>query len=290
MSIIKKLINQIFSPTVQLLLATIIWGSSFFIVKQATSQISPPFLVAYRFLTAALSMGIVVIFLKKNFTKSVKEGIILGLVYVVAYLTQTIGIQSISSSNSSFITGLFVITTPIFSFLLFKKVPSKMFFIALTMAAVGLWILTGGISQMGKGDFITLLTPFSIGLYNVLAEKLLREKPDPLVLCFHQMWVMGLACLIVGLISGASILPKSNMVWLPILYLAIFPASVSLFLQLNAQRFVSANRVGIITSLEPVFASLFAWWLANEAITINTLIGGALIFGAMIISEFKILD
>lgn len=162
-----------------------------------------------------------------------------------------------------------------------------MFFFALTIATVGLWILTGGVSQMRQGDFITLLAPLSIGLYNVLAEKMLRKNPDPLVLCFHQMWVMGLTCFIVGLISGAPILPKSNLVWLPILYLAVFPASISLFLQLNAQRFISANRVGIVTSLEPVFASLFAWWLARESMTINTIIGGVLIFGAMIVSELR---
>jgi drug/metabolite transporter (DMT)-like permease len=99
------------------------------------------------------------------------------------------------------------------------------------------------------------------------------------------MWAMGLICYVIGLISGAPILPTNNMVWLSLLYLAIFPASVSLFLQLNAQRFVSANQVGIVTSLEPVFASIFAWWLASEAITVHTAIGGSLIFSAMVISE-----
>lgn len=211
----------------------------------------------------------------------------LGLVYVVAYLTQTIGIQSISSANSSFITGLFVITTPVFSFLIFRKIPSKMFFVALTLAGLGLWILTGGISQMKQGDYITLIVPLSVGLYNVLAEKVLRKKHDALVLCFHQMWVMGLACFSLGLLSGAPLLPKSTLAWLPILYLAIFPTSLSFFLQLNAQRFVSANRVGIVTSLEPVFASLFAWLFAGELIGANTLIGGLLIFGAMVLSGIR---
>ncbi|MFA6518797.1 MAG: DMT family transporter [Candidatus Shapirobacteria bacterium] len=282
------LIRKLFSPTAQLLLATVIWGSSFFIVKQATALISPPFLVAYRFLLAALLMGVVVWLLKKDFKGSIKAGIILGFVYAFAYLSQTIGIQSISSSNSSFITGLFVITTPIFSLLIFRKVPSRKFLLALTMAMIGLWALTGGVDQMKRGDFITLLVPLFIGLYNVLAEKFLRGKHDPLVLCFHQMWVMGLVCFIIGIMSGAPMWPKSNLVWLPILYLAIFPASISLFLQLNAQRSVSANQVGIITSLEPVFASLFAWWLANESMTMNTVIGGSLILGATLVSELKI--
>lgn len=283
----KNVINTHFTPTVQLLLATVIWGSSFFIVKDATNLINPAFLVAYRFLLAAVLMGIVVFILKKDIIKNAKEGIILGSVYAFAYLAQTIGIQSISSASSSFITGLFVVTTPIFSFLFFRKVPSKIFFIALVMATIGLWILTGGIFQMRQGDFITLLVPIVIGLYNVLAEQFMKNKPDPLVLCFHQMWVIGLVCFTIGIASGVPLSPTSSVVWLPILYLAIFPASISLLLQLNAQRFVSANRVGIVTSLEPVFASLFAWWLAHEAMTINTIIGGVLIFGAMIISELR---
>lgn len=230
-------------------------------------------------------MGLVILIFRKNLFQSIKQGMILGFVYAFAFLTQAIGIQNTSSSNSGFITGLFVITTPLLCFLIFGKRPSKIFNFSLILALLGLWFLTGGISGMNKGDVITLLTPIFIGLYNVMLEKYARKDQDSVVLCFHQLWTMSVICFAAGFLIGVPALPREFNTWLAILYLAIFPACVSIFLQINAQRFVSANRVGIITSLEPVFAAFFAWFFAHEIIKINTIIGGVLIFSSMIISE-----
>jgi len=285
--ILEIMKNKELKATIEILIATAIWGTSFFIIKDLVVNVSPTVLVGYRFLLAALLFGGIGIFYRKNLFHHCNIGILMGFIYSLAYIFQTIGMQTTSSANSSFITGLFVLTTPVFSYFFFKTIPSKKFFIALILAATGLWILTGGISKMSFGDMITLVVPVAVGLYTVLVQKYIKNI-DLISLLFQQSLVIGLVALSMGLIIGANFVLADSMVWSAIVYLAVFPAALSTFLQIKAQKHISANKVGLITSLEPVFASLFAWTLGGELMNINIIVGGVLILIATVINEIRL--
>ena len=268
----------------EILLATAIWGSSFFVVKDAVISVNPSVVVAYRFLIAAVVFLAIGLALKKNPFGKFVIGIGLGAVYSLAYIFQTIGLVTTSSAHSSFITGLFVFTTPLFSYLLFRTVPKKKFIIAVLCALAGLWILTGGITDISFGDAITFIVPFSVGLYGVLLEKYVRHV-DMIPLLFQQSLVIGIAALIVAVWSRASLAVPGASIWYALGYLALFPAALSAFLQADAQKYISANRAGIISSLEPVFASVFAWWLGHEYMDARIAVGGLLIVIATVLNE-----
>ncbi len=268
-----------------LLYAAAIWGSTFFIVKESLNSIDPVVMVGYRFSIAALILAIFLKFKKKELFTNFKEGFILGFLLWSLYIPQTIGLGYTSASNSGFITGLFIVFVPLFTFLFHKKLPSLLKNIAIMFSLIGLWFLTGGLKDANFGDLITLITAVFYAAHLFTADLFVKKEIDPIVLSFQQFFWVGILSLFTALTFDLPFeILTSKVVWI-ILFLAFLPTLMAFVIQLIAQKFTSPIKVSLIFALEPVFAAIFAWTLGGETFVLQNAFGGLLIFLGMILSE-----
>jgi len=269
-----------------LLYSVIVWGSSFFILKETLQFVSPTQLVGYRFLFAALIAGTILIFQRKNPLKNWKQGFVLGLMLFLINASQTLGIKFTSASNSAFITSLFIIFVPGVTYLYTKKLSSPKRLIPIFVALLGLWLLTGGIKGINNGDLITLITAMVVALQIVTVERIVQKKTDPFILNFQQLALTAFLSLLLDAFLGNkntfSVDPRS--MW-NIIYLATICTVIPLLIQFFAQKHVNSIKASLFFSLEPVFAALFAWTLGHELFVPEQALGGIVIVIAVILSE-----
>jgi drug/metabolite transporter (DMT)-like permease len=271
-----------------LLFAAAVWGSTFFVVKDSLQNIDPVILVGYRFLLAAIILGIYLVYKKRNIFSDSKYGIILGFFLWLLYVPQTIGLRYTSAANSGFITGLFVAFVPLFSFLFWKRIPTKNRLFAVVLSIIGLIILTGGLKKTNLGDMLTIVTAIAYALHILLADTFVKKKFDPLVLSFQQFLTVGALSLLSGLVFKLSFSIGTVNTFAVILFLALFPTLAAFVIQLVAQKFTSPVKVALIFTMEPVFAAIFAWTVGHETFHISQAFGGLLIITAMIIAELQV--
>lgn len=261
-----------------------IWGSTFFIVKDALQNVNPMILVGYRFIIAAIFSGLICIITKKSLTKNFVHGSLLGFLLWLLYISQTIGLSFTTASNSGFITGLFIIFVPLFSLIIFKRKPLLLDIIAVIFSLFGLWILTGGLTDINLGDLLTIITAITYSIHILLVDKYIREGENAFVLGFQQFLISGTISLFLSAIFGFQFLLGNTETVAVILFLAILPSFSAFIIQNLAQKWVKPVRVSLILALEPLFAALFAWTFGNELIVSHRLIGGLFIFLGLIIS------
>ena len=203
--------------TLGLLFASLLWGASFYQMKDVVASINPLPFVAIRMGGGALVFAVLALFLKKNLLKNWKQGLILGSILSVVMISQTAGIKYTTASNSGFITGMFIVFIPVFSYFVYKRTTPLIKLFAVAVNILGLWILTGGMSRFNFGDALTLLTALSSGMHIVyISEVTKEESADLMVLCFHQFLVTSVAALIISLCLGLSFDPggSGNKDWL----------------------------------------------------------------------------
>jgi len=269
---------------VGLVYAAAIWGATFFLVKEVLNEINPIILVGYRFILAAALMLILSLALRKPLFKNFHKGLLLGLFLWLLYIPQTIGLGITTASNSGFITGRFVAFVPLFSIIIFRRLPSLLRWGATAISLAGLWILSGGLADFNRGDLYTLAAAMFYAVHILFVDKFLAQGDNPYTLCFQQFLLVGMLGLIWG---GAADLPftwGSGKNVAIVLFLTIFPTFSAFVVQVIAQQFIAPIRVSLIFALEPVFAAIFAWTLGGESIIPHRAAGGLLIFMAMILS------
>jgi drug/metabolite transporter (DMT)-like permease len=270
-----------------LIVATAIWGSTFFVIKDTVANIHPVTLVAYRFALAAAIFALIVFLRKEKFWNHAKHGFILGIFVWVIYLFQTLGLQYTTASNSGFITGLFIVFVPLFGLLFFKRKPKLMQLIALGIALVGLWFLTGGLQGINVGDLLTLVTAIAIGLNILVIDKFVKEKKSVAVLSFQQFLTTAVLSFATAFLFQIPLVIDQQAIF-PIVYLAIFGSAIAQGLQLLCQRHLKALTSSLLLSTEPIFAAVFAWTLGNETFIPVSAVGGLFIVLAIFVSEIPI--
>jgi len=283
------------------MLNTLIWGATFVIIKSALEDISPLLFISVRFLFATLLLipyGIK--YLKGIDKQALIGGILLGLLYFIGFTTQTVGLNYTTATKSAFITGTFIIFTPLFQILLLKKIPSKGVIAGVFLALTGLIFLTSkGDSLLAVfleinnsfniGDFFTLLCAFFFSLYIVYLD-IASKKSDYKPLVFLQVAVTGVLGILFSFlftmweVETIHFNLSINLV-LAVLYTAVLATVLTTTLQTKYQKFVTPSIAGIILSFEPIFAAIFAFFMLNEKISNFGLIGCLLIFAGLIVSE-----
>ncbi|MFH2035305.1 MAG: DMT family transporter [Candidatus Zixiibacteriota bacterium] len=268
--------------------AAAIWGSTFFIVKDALNHVDPVILVAYRFLIAGLLLWAFLIIKGKSFKTNFREGLLLSVLLYFLYVPQTIGLGYTTASNSGFITGLFVAFVPIFLKMIFKRKPTIMEVIASIISLIGLWILTGGMTVINIGDIITLLAAMTYALHVLYSDKFMKAGFDPVIISAQQFLLVGIMALITGLIFRLPLSVGNTYTWGVIVFLALFPTTSAFLIQMVAQKITSPLKVSLIFALEPVFAGVFAWTLGGEQFVVRSALGGFFIFSALFISGMPV--
>ncbi len=290
-----------FKGETALVVATLIWGATFTIIKGALHDVSPLVFISLRFTFAAIILLPFLFREIKNITKPVLfGGILLGLFYFLGFSTQTIGLSYTSATKSGFITGSFVIFTPILQVIFEKKLPSMGTLFGIVLAIVGLIFLSSKgtsllsvFSEMGEsfnlGDFFTLLCAFFFSLYVVYLD-IVSKKYDYKPLVFLQIAVTGICgILFTGILSFSGLEnPRieftANLLF-AVCYTAILATIVTTIIMTKYQKLIVPARAGIIYAFEPIFSAIVAFFVLREKISNFGFIGGALIFSGLLVSE-----
>ncbi|HMR49468.1 MAG TPA: DMT family transporter [Arachnia sp.] len=270
--------------TLAILLVTAIWGSTFFIIKDAVALVDPVDFLAVRFAIGATLPAVVFHRTLRRLTlRQWGMGLALGGVYGLAQIAQTIGLRHTDASVSGFITGTYVVLTPVILWLFFKTRLNRGTWLAVALAAAGLAVLsiTGFSASGGVGEFLTFVGAALYAVHIVVLDRWSRAM-DAMPLTVVQL--IGVA-VVVGVLGapGGYRIPAVPSVWGAILYTAILAGIVTMLLQTWAQRHISPTRVVLLMTFEPVFASAFAIWLGGEDLTARLLLGGCLILAATLL-------
>jgi drug/metabolite transporter (DMT)-like permease len=284
-----------------LLTATLIWGATFTIIKNALHDVSPLMFISLRFTFAAFILLPFLYKVLKQITRPVLfGGILLGIFYFLGFSTQTIGLNYTSATKSGFITGTFVIFTPILQIILERKPPSTGSIVGIILAVTGLMFLSStGTSilsvfeEIGEGfnvgDFFTLLCALFFSFYVVYLD-IISKKFDYKQLVFLQIAVTGVCGIIFTVILSffgletPHIQFTSNLIF-AVAYTSILATIVTTILMTKYQKLILPARAGIIYALEPIFAAIVAFFVLREKISNFGFIGGALIFCGLLAAE-----
>jgi drug/metabolite transporter (DMT)-like permease len=270
--------------TFVLLLITAIWGSTFFMIKDLLDRMPTVDFLGVRFAIAGVLMVIIAPkALARLSAESRRHALVLGLLYGVAQILQTAGLAHTAASVSGFITGMYVVATPLFASLLLRTKITAMTWGAVALATAGLGVLTLEGFSVGYGEALTLVAAMLYALHIVGLGAWSRPQ-EALGMSIVQIIVIAVICLVAAA-PGGIVLPETGQDWLAVLYMAAFAGAFALVGQTWAQAHLAATRCAIIMSMEPVFAALFAVLLGGEDPTLRMLVGGSMVLAAMLIVE-----
>jgi len=263
-----------------------IWGSTFVLVKGGLDSVHPVAMVGLRFLIAAFLL-LPWVLKRKNKAAMLKESLILSVFLSALFLAQTVGLAYTSASNSGFITGLFIIFIPAFMLLLRGEKPARVQLASAGLAIAGMWLLTGGVSGFNLGDALTLGAAASYSAHLIFTDRYVKAGADTVMLAFHQFWLVSLFSFAIALLTGCPLGVSGLKGWGVITFLAVFPTLTAFYIQMLAQKTSEPFKVGIIFTLEPVFAAAFAWTLGGENFVPIKAAGGLLIVSGMVMGELS---
>lgn len=271
-------------PALGLVLVTAVWGSTFVLIKGVVAELPVTDFLAVRFVVAAVVMLVAFGTHVRRLTRTqVRRAVLLGVVYGAAQILQTYGLSLTPAAVSGFVTGTYVVLTPVVAALVLRQRTPPATWGAVVLATAGLALLALRGLSVGTGELLTL---GSAALYAVHIVGLghWSDAGDALGLATVQMVAIAVLCGVAALPGGVA-LPASGAAWLAVLYTAIAAGAVALVVQTWAQAHLAATRAAIIMTMEPVFAAAFAVGLGGEHLTWRTLAGGLLVLVAMYVAE-----
>ncbi len=266
-----------------LLYASAIWGTTFVVVRDVLPDIHPVTLVGYRFLLAALLLAGFQVVTRRPVLAGFRRSIAVGFMLWLLYVPQTIGLGITTAANSGFITGTFVLFVPLFMRPITGHKPTAVDMLASLVSLTGLGILTGGLTRMNVGDAITLITALAYALHMLMADKAMKAGSDPYSFSSQQFFFVGALSLVISAIGGFPLTVGSTSAIWTVVFLAVFPTLSAFLIQMLAQKIATPVKVALIFALEPLFAGIFAWTVGGEQPTWYALVGGTLIFGALVL-------
>jgi drug/metabolite transporter (DMT)-like permease len=271
-----------------LLTMTAAWGSTFFLIKDVVTRIAVPDLLTVRFGIATVVLAAVAGRRLVMDRRTLRSGVALGLLYGVAQILQTVGLAHTTASVSGFITGLYVVATPLLSAVVLRARIRLMTWLAAGLATVGLGVLSLHGFAIDLGELLTLASAV-VYAGHIIAMGRLSTPGRTLSLSVVQMGVITLVC------GGAALWPDGHGVslqlpggahdWLVVIYLSLVAGALTMVLQTWAQARVEASRAAVVMSMEPVWAAAFAVALGGETPTWRMILGGATILAAMYLVE-----
>ena len=270
--------------TLLLVSVTAVWGSTFFLIRDLVQHVPSADFLAVRFAIAAAAMAVV--FRRQTMALSRRDvtvGAVLGALYGAAQLLQTVGLEHTDASVSGFVTGTYVVLTPLLGALLLRDRVPPSTWVAVALATAGLAALSLRGLSVGYGEALTLAAAALYALH-ILGLGRFSRAHTANGLATVQAFVIAAMCL-VGAAPDGIALPADSGQWASLLYMALFAGAVALWAQTWAQSHLPATRAAIVMTLEPVFAALFAVLLGGELLTIRMLLGGALVLTAMYVVE-----
>ena len=269
---------------VGLLAVTAAWGSTFFLLKDVVDRIPVTDFLAVRFALAAAAVWLIAPRAMARLTPTERRhGMLLGLVYGGAQILQTVGLQTTSASVSGFVTGMYVVFTPLLGAVLLRARIGRTVWFAVGLATAGLGILSLQGFAIGGGEALTLVSALLYAAH-IVGLGAWSSSRSALGLTVVQLLTITAVCS-VGALPGGLVLPQRGGDWAVLVYMALIAGALALVVQTWAQAHLPATRAAIIMTMEPVWAGLFAVLLGGERLGPRVLLGGGLVLAAMYLVE-----
>lgn len=272
-----------------LLAMTAVWGSTFFLIKDVVTRIPATDMLAVRFAIATVGLALIAGRRLRLTRRTVRHGVLLGVLYGVAQILQTVGLAHTAASVSGFITGLYVVATPVLGAAIFKTKVSAPVWLAVGLATVGLGVLSLNGFSVGYGELLTFVAAV-IYAGHIIALGRFSEPGAALGLSLVQLIVITAICFLAALWPSSAVgagiqVPTTAHDWAVVVYLGLVAGAVTMVLQVWAQARIEPSRAAVVMAMEPVWAAAFAVALGGEATTARMIIGGLAILAAMYLVE-----
>jgi drug/metabolite transporter (DMT)-like permease len=277
------------SPTIAsfaLVGVTAVWGYTFLAVQDAVANMPVMDFLAWRFLVAS----VVMIALRPTCLRTVTRlellrGLGLGTILGLGYIAQTYGLRYTSATISGFITGMFVVLTPVVAWILLRRKTNRNTWLVVALATAGLALLSLRGWSVGVGEFLTLGCAVFFAIHIVFLGEW-SSQYDPYTFALLQIAAVAVISLVAALPGGIA-LPPNPGVWGVVGLTGVLATSMAFFVQTWAQSLISATRAAVVMTMEPVFAGFFGVVIGGNELTLRTLGGAACILAAMLIINLK---
>jgi drug/metabolite transporter (DMT)-like permease len=268
---------------VSLVVIAAIWGLTFVMVQDAVERLPVTAFLAYRFLPAC---ALVAVIFRRELARLPRAGWIAGLsmgVFLTSgYVLQTLGLQHTTAAKAGFITGLFVVLTPVFGALFFGQRSGWTAWVAAGISTAGLYLLSGGGSGGTlSGDLLVLGCAASFAFHILFTGRAVESHHAGALLAV-QLGVCGVVTLVAAAAAGDLEAPRTAVEWNALVVTTVGATALGFFVQTYAQRHASPARTALILASEPAFAGLFAYLLAGETLDAAGWAGAGLIMAAIV--------
>lgn len=273
-----------------LVAAAAIWGFTFPLVKDALRQIGTFEFLAVRFTIATVVLAVIwPRTVAKLFRSAWRGGLIAGALLAAGHVFQTSGLELTRSTNAGFITGLYVVFTPVIAWLFLRRRVAMPVVAGVALTTIGLALLslqiTDGRPSVNRGDLLVLLCAVAYG-GQIVAVGRYSPEMDTRVLLMQQLGITAVAMSLLTPIEPV-VLPRGWVVWNALLATALGSSVFGIGVQTWAQRRVSPTRAAVIFAAEAPFAALFAYLLADERLGPRAWVGAVLIFAGMLVVALR---
>ena len=274
-----------FAP-VALLAVSAAWGMAFVVMKDPIAKQNVNSFLFTRFFFAVIALLLIKPSVISRFTPELlKKGSIAGLFLGAGYILQTLGLARAGAAITGFITGLYVVATPVLAALVLKVKINRFTWLCVATATLGLALLSLKGWSIGYGEFLVFLCAISFAAHIIALSKW-SNGLDIYALTVIQLTTCALMTGVISFAQGYKA-PVNASGWLVVFYTAVLCTAIAFIVQTWAQAHMSATKVAVILTMEVVFAAIFAVIFGSETLTLKALIGGILVLTAIFMIVLK---
>ena len=269
-----------------LLTVSMAWGLAFVVMKDAIERQSVNNFLFTRFVLAIVVMvlirpRVINLFTKDLVIRALAAGVFLGF----GYIFQTLGLARTGAAITGFVTGLYIVLTPLFASIILRQRVSRFTWTCVAIATIGLGLLSIHGLTIGLGEFLTFISAIFYALHIIALSKWSSGR-DAYAMTVIQLsmcaFISGLAS-----IPGGYSPPPDFGVWAVVIFTAVFATAIAFIVQTWSQAHMSATKVAVILTMEVVFAAFFAIIFGGESLTLQSSIGGVMVVTAMYLIVMK---
>ena len=257
-----------------------IWGGSFVVMKDSLEKQDVFSFLASRFILASLLMFMYRPTALRGLSKKfVLRGILAGTLLGSGYIFQTFGLTNTTVSNTGFITGLYLVFTPLISLIVLRRHVIRIQWLAVLLAFIGLFLISYNGVSIGRGETLVLISAILYGAHFVALGEW-SDGGNTYALTLSQIATLGVMASLFTIKDGFQLPPDSS-VWLAVLFTAFFATFLAFLVQTKAQSVMSATAASVLLATETPFAVIFGLYFNSDPLTLKIISGGILVMGAM---------
>jgi drug/metabolite transporter (DMT)-like permease len=260
--------------------AAAVWGGSFVVMKDSLEKQDVFSFLASRFILASILMFMYRPTALRGLSKKfVLRGILAGILLGSGYIFQTFGLTNTTVSNTGFITGLYLVFTPLISLIILRRHVIRIQWLAVLLAFIGLFLISYNGVSIGRGETLVLISAILYGAHFVALGEW-SDGGNTYALTLIQISTLAVMASLFTIKDGFELPPDSS-VWLAVLFTAFFATFLAFLVQTKAQSVMSATAASVLLATETPFAVIFGLYFNSDPLTLKIITGGMLVMGAM---------